>query len=587
MSGRELLELLRRRLKYKREVRNILRDFYGVASGVGNLVRPVTFEETYSKFPEKATTEKYAIMGLPTTKEELIAKLKLQDPNEYLKEMTIKDIQEVLNLDIKMDNDTKTILYLLTLLTYTKDGQQNVDMTGQPSSGKTWMVTHVVLLFPFVDIDPNAGCTPHAFHYSTSRVLMHMANDDKVHPILEPIDWSRKPTKDSSDEEKQAWRNYKIKFVWLLDLKQKIVVFTDLPNYKLSENLRSVRAHDLEYSKYEAVDVNRKTESTYVKGFWTEIVCTAFALQKQEEKDRAWHLNPEWNEEKETQVMDFLDKCKSDPLFKSQILNNPKRLMLQYRIQAVKDAWIDEIYIPEDVMLKARKNFDERFTEVCPRKSREYDRYQKLVMACALNNFAHRITEVINVDGSTVDMANKETESLESLMEGSRKIIWANMKDCDEALELYLPMIEALAIGISPEAMELFDKVVEPLLAKHGELEGVTIRDVTRKFREVFKRTMQKDRLEQFMKTFADLSLVHEQIGKGSIPTKYFRMKEEPKPQEIHEQEYPQEPSQKHNDKLCPKCQKAIPEDGSFTTFIEGKTYHIECYKQMKLEGET
>jgi hypothetical protein len=595
MNREQRRELLRQRIKLYHDNKIIDR-----LHGFG---RPWFYiEENHARFPN-ATTEKYAGMGLPITKEELIAKLKLQDPNEYLKEQNIEDIRDVLNLDIKLDNNTKVVMYLLMLLNYTGEDQQNMDMTGSPSSGKSWIVKRVAYLFPHEDLDKNASCTPRVFNYSPDRKQMFMSNNDQENPMFQEIDWTRKPTKDSSDEEKKTWKSYRAKFVWVLNLAHKILIFVDQPNYKLTEALRSIRAHDQKYSKYSAVD-KMKTETTFIVGYWTEIVCTAFTQQKQEERDRAWHLNPEWTKEKEKEVQNLLDKSKTDPFFWNSIENNPLRIKQKLRIAAIKEARIDDIFVPEDIMKVARENFDKNFTEVDSRKSREYDRYQKLIMACTLNNFAHRKTEVITANGSTVDRTDKTTESLESLTEGSRKIIWANEKDCDEALELYKPFMKAAKTGVSIGDYDIFEKVVEPVLNEMGteldrngvEVEkGATIRDITRKYREIYKRGISKDRLSGLLTTFADIPLIHEVTGRGSIPTKYYLLKEDssetttppPHPQEILKQELPQEtPKQESNGKPCPKCQKALPEDGSFTTFYVGKMYHLECYRRMKEEGE-
>ena len=423
-------------------------------------------------------------------------------------ELTLDELDEILSTDVKFDKISKNIMFLLFLLTYTDSDQQNTDMTGAPSIGKTYTVKCLSWYFPKEDLEGYDGATPRSFHYDSKRKRLVLTNKDLEYPVFEEIDWTRKPQKGDNLQVWQDWTEYRRKFVYMRDLERKIVIFRDLPNYQLVKNLRPTLSHDEKYSRYCPVNKNMKTETIFIKGFFTCAICTTFSRQEPEERDRFWHLNPQWTEDKEKAVLDLIDRRNSDPDFMKSLELDPKRIWLKNRIHDIRSLNINEVYIPKEIVEKIRGWFDEHYQRKRPKKSRDYPRFYSLVKAWALLNHRNRKSEQRN----------------------GKKILWCDEKDFEVAVELYKDIASANEIGLSPEGYSLWTEIVKPLL--NGE-DGVTIRQIHQRYIEVTKRSMGDKRLKGFLHMFADCGLcIEDHQGRGK-PTLYYAISNVPTNEEI------------------------------------------------------
>lgn len=420
-------------------------------------------------------------------------------------ELTLEKLNEILSTDIKEDSVTKDILFLLFLLTYTDSEQLNIDMTGSPSIGKTYLVNQTLWYFPDEDKHKYAGATPKSFWYDQSRRQVVKRNNH----VFEPVDLTIRPEKGDSYEDWQKWYKYKRTWVFLLDLERKITVFTDMPDYRLIKNLRSTLSHDQKFSMYAPVNKDLKTDHIYLKGFFTTIICTTFTHQEPEERDRFFHLCPEWTPQKEKEVLDLIDRRNSDPDFKNKLEFDPLRIWLRNRVEDIKHQEINEIYIPQQLVQQMRDWFNKNYSRRKPKKSRDYPRFYALAKAWALLNFQHRKIEKQN----------------------GKKILWCNQTDIDVAQQLYKPLATANEMGLSIEAYNIWIEVVKPLLSDTP----VTIKDFTMRYNQVYQRGISSKRLNGFLNCYADIGLfISESQGRGKSRN-YYALKTVPSKQEIQQ----------------------------------------------------
>jgi len=329
-------------------------------------------------------------------------------------------------------------------------------------------------------------------------------NKDLENPVFDVVDWTKKPIKGDSNQKWEDWTEYRRNFVWLRDLERKIVIFRDLRSYNLLKNLRPTLSHDMKFSRYAPVNKQRKTENIFLKGFFTLVICTTFSHQEPEERDRFWHLNPQWTIDKEKAVLDLIDKRNRDPNFIRSLELDPRRIWLQTRVRNIKSFHINEIYIPEEIGKKARKWFDENYKHKRPKKSRDYPRFYSLIKSWALLNYCNRKVEQQN----------------------GKKILWCNEKDYGVAVKLYEGIAMANELGVSLEGYDLWNLVVKPLLTEN---EGVTIRQIFQNYIKINDRSIGNRRLKGFLHMFADCGLCIEvRQGRGK-PILYFAIGQDDK----------------------------------------------------------
>src|SRR5271157_2872437 len=145
-------------------------------------------------------------------------------------ELTLQDLDDVLSKTIFEDRETKIILFLSCLLTFTDEEQRNVILTGETTIGKTYNLTEVLWFFRWTD-EPEIimeinDASPRSFIHQTNAVLVDART-------MQPIDMLKKPKDDAPQEERNKWYELMRNTAFFLDLSNKILVFLDMPNFRL------------------------------------------------------------------------------------------------------------------------------------------------------------------------------------------------------------------------------------------------------------------------------------------------------------------------------------------------------------------
>jgi len=425
-------------------------------------------------------------------------------------EWTIEDLQKTLGTTIKFDDTIKTILFLTCLLTYTDSEQTNVFMTGETCAGKTYDVKEVLWYYPKEDILVYHGASPTSFFHAPDVVWV----DGET---LEPIDMSLKPSRKASMLEKKAWREKLSKGILLRDLSRKIVVFFDMPHMKLLENLRAVLSHDSKICYYSITDRSERsglrTKRVGVKGFFVCLFCSASTFLDEQEASRNYLLTPETTEEKIKACLDLQAQENANPDFHFWKETEMTRVLLRERVAQIKSRKINEVFIDYPLETVLREWFEKQLLHgYKPKDHRDMPRLRALAKASALLNF--------------------DTRKLEDHKD--KKILWVNEKDVQNAIRLYSDIVKSNELGLSPEAYDVWVKIVKPIISDRG----LTVSDVHKRYWSVFKRRGNDRRLRDMLKSYAQSGLCVE--TKEGKMLKYYDI-----PQEDENKMIPQDQDQK------------------------------------------
>jgi hypothetical protein len=153
-------------------------------------------------------------------------------------------------------------------------------------------------------------------------------------------------------------------------------------------------------------------------------------------------LSPETNPEKIKDSLRLIaERVRDREAFRKHIETNPLRRWLATRIQAIKDAQLD------DIVIEDREKVYERFIStrkhLAPRHQRDFPRLLAFIKSHALLNF----------------MTRKK-------IEGESRRIKANQTGIDAAFKLYNSIAEANELDLSPQMHQIYTEVLTRMLSK-------------------------------------------------------------------------------------------------------------------------
>ena len=319
------------------------------------------------------------------------------------KEITLKEVSDILSLTIKDDTNNKLITFLCMLSAYTDKSQINISLNAPSATGKTYLATEIAKFFPKEDKVERSGASPTSFFYGEGVV----------------------------DKE----RNAKI-----VSLRRKILIFYEQPNPALQEKLRAVLSHDSREVSHSLVNRNKgrnQTDTIIIEGFPATIFCSAGLRLDEQETTRAILISPESTEAKIKQAIHLRAKRGADETkFSAWLEAKPERNALKERIIAIRDELVDEIIITATDIAVIEKRFLALLHILKPRNQRDIDHLLQLIKVIALLNVWHRRQP----DG---------------------KII-AGQTDIDQAFELWEAFFESQNLNLPPVVLGFYKKYVVP-----------------------------------------------------------------------------------------------------------------------------
>ncbi len=327
--------------------------------------------------------------------------------------LSSEQLVDTLGLTIKYDAENKLATFLCELSAYTESSQFNISYNAPSSTGKSYIPTEIARLFPQEDVMEIAYCSPTAFFHDVGQY-----------------------DKDNNG--------------YLVDLSHKILIFLDQPHNELLARLRPLLSHDKKEIAIKITDKTQKngtkTKNILLRGYPSVIFCTAGLRIDEQEATRFLLLSPEVNQDKIQQgISATIRKEANSSDFTSWLEENPERMLLKKRIQAIK---LEKI---QDINIASPEKIQERFfgnnKTLKPRHQRDVKRLLSLIKSFAILNVWWR-----DRDGSTIT---------------------ANEDDIGDAFKLWDKIAVSQELNLPPYIYNLYKEVI--LAAWEAKNEGMSV----------------------------------------------------------------------------------------------------------------
>lgn len=348
-----------------------------------------------------------------------------------LEEMSLDQLEDILDETIKCDRKNKCIIFCGMLTTYTEQDQLNICLLGPSSSGKTYLAQEIARYFPEEDKQEYAEVSPTAFkHMSPKR-------DD------------------------EASKEY-------IDLERKILMFTEMPNPQLLSNLRPILSHDKKETTFLTTDKNRNggnaAKRSVMRGFPSVIFCSAYTKLDEQEATRCLLLSPEISSEKVAAGVELANQRLSNlRAYNAKLAISPTRQSLMRRIRYIKSLNINSVIIenPEEVLRRFKQLVPNQNMQ--PRSQRDISHLYSLIKAAAMLNAKNRI----NDNGDVI----------------------VQPQDIDAGFQLWESISKTQTLGVPPAVFDFYINFILPTynefkssgevrMVKNEIVDGVTYQEI-------------------------------------------------------------------------------------------------------------
>lgn len=417
---------------------------------------------------------------------------------EYITEETL---DQVLDLTIKGDEINRKILFIGSLLNYTKEDQLNFGLSGDSAIGKSHNCLEIAALHPKEVVMKLSYTSPKAFFHDKGVLIDDETGEpmlqrkEFIDQIMEPwyaahprtagSEW-REERKEKLRDAVQVYNDHPKHL--RVDLKQKLLVFVDMPSPELLTYLRSLLSHDEPSVWVKITDKDRgggnQTKNVEIIGFPTLFFnSTNFAMDAQEQT-RLFLLSPDGNQEKLKKTLPFIaEKVSNRPKFKNALNINEERNRVMALIESIRMLDIQEIIIsPEDVAV-VMKRFMEEHELLIPRFQRDLPRLLALIKGYALFFAANRVID-------------------------NDKNLYATSEDVTNGYELYKSISDSNELGLPPHIFDFYRKIMLPTL-KTGV--GYTHRELALEYFNSFKTHIGENQLGKIIQLLNETGLVIEE----------------------------------------------------------------------------
>jgi hypothetical protein len=358
------------------------------------------------------------------------------------KPLTLNELTDILGMTIKRDGQNKIVTFLCELSAFTENSQFNISFNAPSSTGKSYIPTEIAKLFPQEDVLEIGYCSPSAFYHEQGEY------DKETNTIK-------------------------------VDLSRKIIIFLDQPNNDLLSRLRSLLSHDKKEIQSKITDKNQKggnrTKTVVIRGFPSVIFCSAGLRIDEQEGTRFILLSPDSNQEKIREaIKSKIRKETNNSAYKLWLNEDPRRLLIKERIEAIRNEEIDDVRIPDKESIERLFFEDKKFLK--PRHQRDIGRFIALIKAIALLNLWFR---------KRID----------------KKILIANNDDIADAFAIWGVISESQEYNLPPYILNMYKEVIIPAWEeKNIVLEpkiGVTRQEIIKKHVDVYGRMIDDWRMRQ------------------------------------------------------------------------------------------
>jgi hypothetical protein len=235
-----------------------------------------------------------------------------------------------------------------------------------------------------------------------------------------------------------------------------------------------------------------RTKTVKIEGFPTVLFCTAKFSMEDQERTRLLSLSPDVSQDKiRDGILLKIEKESNRKAFNELMENDPKRVWLADRVDAIATADVKFVVIPEEMRAFIADRFFEIHKSLIPRHQRDITRLLALIKAHALLNMWHR---------------QRLNES-----------VIVNEDDILEGFNLYLKVSKANELGLPPEVYNIFVKIKDEIPET-----GYTRKELQALYYQTFNRTIGTKRLDEILVLLQSVGLLTEEPDPNDKRQKRF-----------------------------------------------------------------
>ena len=281
-----------------------------------------------------------------------------------------KRFMDHLGKRVKRDVATKNIIFDTGLSAYTGN-PINLFLRGESSIGKTYNTVETLRYFPKEDVWMLGGLSPTALVHDYGVLV-----DENG----EEIDFSQKPGKDASEEEKKRWKEKMAFARHVVDVRHKILVFLEAPHKRTYYMLRPILSHDKEEISYKFTDKTGKgklrTMHVVIKGWPATIFLSTRQEYIKDLATRSFTATPETTPQKYRDAIRLTSELKAYPW---KFKKDKEFMLLQAYIQ-----WFKRHVGDFGAAIPYANELGEFWPAIVPRAMRDYEHFTALIEISAL-----------------------------------------------------------------------------------------------------------------------------------------------------------------------------------------------------------
>ena len=397
--------------------------------------------------------------------------------------------------NVKEDTNIKSLLLKTGLSAYSDD-PLNLALKGPSSIGKSYTVKHVLRYFPPNDVWFLGGMSPKALIHGYG--ILCDENDKEIDQEERPTKTSiklelrefysnlpeseRKQVTSSMVEDelrrkKKDWNERLKKSRYIIDLRNRILVFLEAPNRETFNILRPILSHDVPEISYRITDKTRsgslRTKHVVIRNFPATILCSTDLDFVEDFATRNITATPEVSTNK------FLKANKltgTRNAFPWEFEDDYDFSLLQHYIGWLRES-INDI---ENAVVPYAEQLSEHYPSRYARSMRDFAHFLSLVKVSALFNFAQR----------------------PFLKIGDKEYLLATRWDYEHVLETWETVEETTITGLPGHILNFFHVAVEPLSKIENEF---TYEQLTEKYNESATEKKSRDTIKKWIGLLCDI----------------------------------------------------------------------------------
>jgi hypothetical protein len=412
----------------------------------------------------------------------------MAEAKSFVEAWRSKDLIEYVLTDlerrVKRDKATKISVFFTALSSYLPE-PINLFLRGESGIGKSFNVVETLKYFPKEDIWFLGGLSPKALIHEHGVLLNKYG---------EPLDLSEKPIKpkkkdySSEEEYKEALKEYREELksyaeeiresYTLINLRHKILVFLEAPEFETFRMLYPILSHDTERIEYRFTDKSAKgslrTVRVVIEGFPATIFLTTDRKYLEELSTRSFTVTPEASKEKIEQANILTNLKASFPWEFSEETEETKTI--KALVESLKRQLADgktDVVIPFS-------NLHELFPKEIVRDMRYFQHFCQFLKALTALHFYQRAF----------------------IRAGDKRFIVSTVEDVKKALEIYAELFETTRTGTEQRILSFYHDIVKTK-------ESWLLTDLVKAYNEKAERKVSSETVRRWLERLSEIGYVN------------------------------------------------------------------------------